>query len=52
VSESTKAIVAGGTKSTQGEAAKVRELPSLGKRIADFGTNISVDDYFVGKYFF
>jgi hypothetical protein len=52
VSESTKAIVAGGTKSTQGEAAKVRELPSPGKRVADFGTNISVDDYFVGKYVF
>jgi hypothetical protein len=52
VSESTKAVVAGRTKSTQGEAAKVRELPSLGKRVADFGTNISVDDYFVGKYFF
>jgi hypothetical protein len=52
VSESTKAVVAGGTKSPQGAAAKVRELPSPGKRIADFGTNISVDDYFVGKYFF
>jgi hypothetical protein len=47
-----KAVVAGRTKSTQGEAAKVRELPSLGKRVADFGTNISVNDYFVGKYFF
>ena len=22
-----------------------------GKRVADFGTNISVDDYFVGKFF-
>jgi hypothetical protein len=52
VSKSTKAVVAGKTKSTQGEAAKVRELPSPGKRVADFGTNISVDDYFVGKYFF
>jgi hypothetical protein len=52
VPESTKAVVAGGTKSTPGEAAKVRELPSPGKRVADFGTNISVDDYFVGKYFF
>jgi hypothetical protein len=48
VSESTKAVV-GGTKSTPGEAAKVRELPSPGKRVADFGTNISVDDYFIGK---
>jgi hypothetical protein len=51
VSESAKAVAAGGTKSTQGEAAKVRELPSPGKRVADFGTNISVDDYFVGKFF-
>jgi hypothetical protein len=49
VSESTKAVVAGGTKSTPGEVAKVRELPSPGKRVADFDTNISVDDYFVGK---
>jgi hypothetical protein len=51
VSESAQAIAAGGTKSTQGEAVKVRELPSPGKRVADFGTNISVDDYFVGKFF-
>jgi hypothetical protein len=49
VLESTKAVVAGGTKSTLGGAAKVRELPSPGRRVADFGTNISVDDYFVGK---
>jgi hypothetical protein len=49
VSESTKAVIAGGTKSTPGEAAKVWELPSLGKRVTDFDTNISVDDYFVGK---
>jgi hypothetical protein len=47
VPESTKA--AGGTKSTSGGATKVRELPSLGRRVVDFGTNISVDDYFVGK---
>ena len=52
VLESTKAVVADGTKSTQGEAAKVRELPSPGKRVVDFGTNISVDDYLVGKFFF
>ena len=49
VPESTKAVVAGGTKSAPDGAAKVRELPSPGKRVADFGTNISVDDYFVGK---
>jgi hypothetical protein len=52
VPKSTKAVVSGGTKSTPGEAAKVRELPSPGKRVADFATNIIVDDYFVGKYFF
>jgi hypothetical protein len=52
VSKSAKAVTAGGIKLTQGEAAKVRELPSSGKRVADFGTNISVDDYFFGKFFF
>jgi hypothetical protein len=49
VPESTKAVVAGGTKSTPGGTAKVYELASPGRRVADFGTNISVDDYFVGK---
>jgi hypothetical protein len=49
VSECAKAVIAGGTKSTPGEAAKVQELPLPGKRVADFGMNISVDDYFVGK---
>jgi hypothetical protein len=49
VSESANAVIVGGTKPTPGEAAKVWELPSPGKRVADFGTNISVDDYFVGK---
>jgi hypothetical protein len=52
VPESTKAVGAGGTKSAPDRAAKVRELPSSGKRVADFGTNISVDDYLVGKQFF
>jgi hypothetical protein len=52
VPESTKAVGAGGTKSAPDGAAKVRELPSPGKRVADFGTNISVDDYLVGKFFF
>jgi hypothetical protein len=51
-SESVKAVIAGGTKPTPGEAAKVRELPSPRKRVADFGTNISVEDYFVGKLVF
>jgi hypothetical protein len=49
VPESTKTVVAGGTKSTSGGATKVRELPSPGRRVADFDTNISVDDCFVGK---
>jgi hypothetical protein len=51
VPESVKAAGAGGTKSAPDGAAKVRELPSPGKRVADFGTNISVDDYLVGKFF-
>jgi hypothetical protein len=51
VPESTKAVGASGTKSAPDAAAKVRELPSPGKRVADFGTNISVDDYLVGKFF-
>jgi hypothetical protein len=52
VPESTMAVDAGGTKSAPDGAAKVWELPSLGKCIADFGTNISMDDYLVGKFFF
>jgi hypothetical protein len=52
VSESANAVGVGGIKSAPDGAAKVRELPSPGKRIADFGTNISVDDYLVGKHFF
>jgi hypothetical protein len=52
VSKSTKAVGADGTKSAPDGAAKVWELPSPGKRVADFGTNISVDDYLVGKFFF
>jgi hypothetical protein len=51
VPEGTKAVGAGGTKSAPDGAAKIRELPSPGKRVADFGTNISVDDYLVGKFF-
>jgi hypothetical protein len=52
VPESAKAVGAGETKSAPDGAAKVRELPSPGKRVADFDTNISVDDYLVGKHFF
>jgi hypothetical protein len=49
VPEGMKAAGAGGTKSASAGAAKARELPSSGKRVADFGTNISVDDYLIGK---
>jgi hypothetical protein len=52
VLESANAVGAGGTKSAPDGAAKVRELPSPGKRVADIDTNISVDDYLVGKLFF
>jgi hypothetical protein len=44
-----KAAGAGGAKSTSAGAAKARELPSPGKRVADFGTDISVEDYLIGK---
>jgi hypothetical protein len=52
------AAAAGGSKSAKAapvssrvpEAAKAaRELPSSGKRDVDFATDISVDDYLVGK---
>jgi hypothetical protein len=46
-----KAAGAGGTKFAPAGVAKARELPSSGKRVADFGTDISVDDYLVGKFF-
>jgi hypothetical protein len=50
-SASAKTATAGVTKSPPVEAAKGRELPSPGKRVTNFGTNISVEDYFVGKFF-
>jgi hypothetical protein len=49
VPEAVKAAAAGGTKSVPAGAAKARELPPPGKRVADFVTDISVDDYLVGK---
>jgi hypothetical protein len=49
VPEAAKAAAAGGTKSVPAGAVKARELPPLGKRVADFATDISVDDYLVGK---
>jgi hypothetical protein len=56
--EAAKAAAAGGSKSVKAapvpsgvpEAAKAaRELPPPGKRVADFATDISVEDYLVGK---
>jgi hypothetical protein len=56
--EAVKAAAAGGSKSAKAapassrvpEAAKAaRGLPPPGKRVADFATDISVDDYLVGK---
>jgi hypothetical protein len=56
--EAAKAAAAGGSKSAKAafvpsgvpEAAKAaRELSPPGKRIADFATDISVEDYLVGK---
>jgi hypothetical protein len=44
-----KAAATSGTKSVSAAAAKARELPPPGKRVADFATDISVDDYLVGK---
>jgi hypothetical protein len=46
-----KAAAAGGTKPPAGGPSPAK-LPPSGKRVADFGTNISVEDYLVGKYFF
>jgi hypothetical protein len=49
VPEAVKAASASGTKPDPAGAAKSRELPPPGKRVADFATEISVDDYLVGK---
>jgi hypothetical protein len=49
VPEAVKAAAAGGTKSVPAGAVKARELPPPGKRVPDFATDISVDDYLVGK---
>jgi hypothetical protein len=48
---SAKAAASGGSKPPLGGPAKGRVLPSPARRVADFGTNISVEDYFVGKFF-
>jgi hypothetical protein len=46
-SKSTKVVPSSGRVSEVAKAA--RELPSLGKRVADFATDISVEDYLGGK---
>ena len=50
-SASTKTVASGGGKPHPGGPTKGQELPSPGRRVADFGTNISVEDYLVGKFF-
>jgi hypothetical protein len=55
-----KMAAPGGIKASMGEKAtkpppggpSPAKLPPPGKRVADFGTNISVDDYLVGKYIY
>jgi hypothetical protein len=49
VPKAVKAASAGGAKPAPSGVAKARELPTPGKRVADFATEISVDDYLVGK---
>jgi hypothetical protein len=49
VPEVAKAAGAGGTKSVSAGSAKAQELASPARRVADFATDISVDDYLVGK---
>jgi hypothetical protein len=46
-----KAVAAGGTKPLPGGPLPAK-LPLPGKRVANFGTNISVEDYLGGKFFF
>jgi hypothetical protein len=46
---SMKAAASGGSKPPQGRVVKGRRPLSPARRIADFGTDISVDDYLVGK---
>jgi hypothetical protein len=48
---SAKTIASSGIKPPPGGSAKGRELPSPGRCVGDFGTDISVEDYLVGKFF-
>jgi hypothetical protein len=49
VPASTKVVASSGSKPPPGGVVKGRRPLSLARRIADFGTDISVDDYLVGK---
>jgi hypothetical protein len=48
-SASTKVVASGGSKPPPGGVVKGRRSLSPTRRIADFGTDINVDDYLVGK---
>jgi hypothetical protein len=50
-SAGAKAAASGGGRPPLGGPTKGQELPSPGRRVADFGTNISVEDYLGGKFF-
>jgi hypothetical protein len=50
-SASAKAAASGKGRPPPGGPTKGQELPSPGRHVADFGTNISVEDYLVGKLF-
>jgi hypothetical protein len=50
-SAGVKTVASGGGKPPSGGPTKGQELPSPRRCVADFGTNISVEDYFVGKFF-
>jgi hypothetical protein len=48
-SASAKVATSGGSKPPPGGLVKGRRPPSPARRIADLGTDISVEDYLVGK---
>jgi hypothetical protein len=50
-SASAKPAASGGGRPPLGGPTKGQELPSPGRRVADFDTNISVEDYLVVKFF-
>jgi hypothetical protein len=51
-SASAKAAASGRGRPPLGGPTKEQELPSPGRRVADFSMNISVEDYLVGKFCF